>query len=772
MKGIDIMSIFDSFKKKAAENSNTGSDAPPENKSSPAATRKKSELVKVLNESVWESAHEDFKQNKQFIIKNDDGKIQYVALLFDTNDIGGLAGKTARKDESKGSIIEAIRTGRIKTYIRTEMLMDDCFVIIPDEKTIENMDEFRLLIGVNYILCTVAPDGSIETITENGLPDGKDYTVTYKQIKDLINTKEDVNTIFPSKKTKTNLFNNSSEDKQQADERNDTPAESESKPEESQSEFFDQGEDIEDLPSEMFDESPEDFDSINNQISDAQPLSVPNTPSAPAQPISPPVSVPAQGGDDDQFDFGVSGNDVIPDQMSEDDFEDDYEEITEDIVKDFVTRTFYSDDLGLEVSTQPFDVQFMHGNPYLPFDENRGTGWLNEQLSNIAKDGNVRMQRLHTENLYRLREKYMRLIQAHCENIAKSLDITTEDNQYGRLRLAIDANKDENERALKESIRPKIEQLERNWQATLKRIGDSAAADAIRTHEERYGNQHKADIMNLEAHERDEIERDYQNAIRRLNDDRRAEATKLLDIAINTTLKELSDIYLRVLKEEKKEYIRIQNELIRFTDENRKSEIARIEALAEENRQSNKAEEVRREYASKIKAMAAEFESKTATLQAEVRQMRIDHDNELRLRLVECDEKLKTEQAKTEDIQRQFNELLDKYSSLEETKNKEYADRIQRLKDENDSFKDELEHVSAVHKRSNKIAVYLVIVAVIAAIGAGFMLGSILNVRRASQAEQDALNKVQQDTSFVSESSGTGSSANYDELLNQSDQGS
>lgn len=749
------MSIFDSFKKKAAGSNDTNSESPPENKQTPVGSpKKKSELAKVLDESVWESVHEDLKQNKQFIIKNDMGETQYVALLFDTNDIGGLAGKAARKDESKGSIIEAIRMGRIKTYIRTEMLLDDCFVIIPDAKTIENMDEFRVLVGANYILCTVTPDGAIETVTENGQSDGKDYLVTYDQIKKLINSKEDVKTIFPSKKAKTNLFNNSAQDSEDVRETVEEtpfhePAVSEA----------DQGEDIEDLPTEMLNESPEDFDTINQQISNTQPLSIPNTPVAPVQPQPVQSVQPAQQvsnpaiEDEEQFDFGVAGDDTISDPMPDDDyFEDEYEEITEETVQDFVTRTFYSDDLGLEVSSMPFDVQFVQGNPYIPFDENRGSGWLNEHLSNIAKDGNVRMQRLHTENLWRLREKYMRLIQAHCENIAKSLDITSEDNQYGRLRFAIDTNKDENEKALKETIRPRIEQLERNWQATLKRIGDSAAADAIRMHEERYGSQHKADIMNLEAHERDEIERDYQNAIRRLNEDRRAEATKLLDIAINTTLKELADVYLRVLQEEKKEYIRIQNEIIRFTDENRKSEIARIDALSEENRQSNKAEEVRREYAAKIKVMAAEFESKTAALQAEVRQMRIDHDNELRLRMAEYDDKVKGEQNKTEDIQKRFDELLNKYSSLEEAKNKEYADRIQRLKDENDSFKDELEHVSAVHKRSNKIAIYLVIVAVIAAIGAGFMLGSILNVRRASQAEQDALSKVQQDTSYVSNS--------------------
>ena len=103
--------------------------------------KKKNELLKVLDESVWESVREDFKNNSQFTMVDQDGNVKYIGLLFDTTLVGGLAGKDAKKDESKGSIIEAIRTGRIKTYIRTEMLMDDLFIIIPDAETIDNMDK-------------------------------------------------------------------------------------------------------------------------------------------------------------------------------------------------------------------------------------------------------------------------------------------------------------------------------------------------------------------------------------------------------------------------------------------------------------------------------------------------------------------------------------------------------------------------------------------------------------------------------------------------------
>lgn len=694
--------------------------------SEPVQKQKSSELVKALDESVWESVHEDFKANKQFIMKDEDGIVSYVALVFDTMSIGGLAGKAARKDESKGSIVEAVKTGRIKTYIRTEMLQDDCFIIIPDKDTVENMDEFRMLIDAKYVLCTVTTDGMITTLTVDGRSDSDEYTVSYKQIADLIKSEGDVKDLLPANNVVSDVFSGSEVDYGDGEEED-----IELLPD-------DEDADIEDLPdADSITEDSTEFDDINSHIDDSMPVDdVPSEPVEEAPGLTPE--------DDEQFDFGNDENDNI--DYGDDYYEDDYEDLlTEQSVRDFAVRKFYSDDLGLEVSTQPFDAQFMHGNAYLPFVENRGPGWLNENLANIAKDGNTRMQRLHAENLYRLREKYMRIIQAHCENIAKSLDITSDQTQFGRLRYAIEENKDENVAAIQESIQPKIQQLEDNWKLTLDRVGEAAKAAAIQQHEDRYGKQHKADIMNLEAHEKDEIERDYQNAIKRMNDDRHAEATKLLDIAINSTLKNLSDIYLRVLQQEKKEYVRIQNEMTRFIDENRKNEVARIKALEEENKQFNKAEEVRREYASKIKALSAEFESKTASLQADVNKMRIDHDNEIRLRTNDFDEQLAAERDKTAAVQAQLDGLLAKYATLEVEKNAEYADRIKRLKDENDSYKDEIEHMVTVHKRSSKIAIYATIAAVIAAIGIGFMCGSVMNVRRASKAEQDAISKVQQD---------------------------
>lgn len=708
-----------------------------------AKKKKKSELIKVLDESVWESVHEDFKSNKQFIIKDDDGNVKYVALLFDTMQVGGLAGKDAKKDESKGSIIEAIRTGRIKTYIRNEMLMDETFVIIPDMETLDNMDEFNLFMNVDYVLCTVDTDGTVNTETVNGTDDGDEVTVKFRQIQELIANNDDVNTLFPER-NKDNIFNDNQPIYNNTDSSNDSNDETygfEDEPEDLPED------DVEELPDDLEDDIPDD---LEDDYSDVAPTSSQPAP----KPVAPPqpVQQPVYQNEDKYEDF----EDVA---TSDDGGYDEYEDITEEVVHEFVVRRFYSDDLGLEVSTQPFDAQFLHGNAYLPFNENRGTGWLNEYLSNIAKDANTRMERMHNENLFRMRERYMRLIQSHCANIAKSLDISDDSTQYGKMRFAIEQNKSDNLDMIEQSIAEKKEQLEASWYAKLEQVGNEAAANAKQQYIDRYGRTHDNDIFNLESREKDEIERDYQNSLKRMNEDRRAEASKLLDLAVNETLKEMAALYLKVLQDEKKEYIRLQNEMTRFIDDNRKDEKARIDALAEENRQIKKANEVRKEYTAKIKTMSAEFDMRKTVLQADIDKMQREHEAEIRDYQAEWNNRLEEEKRKSEQLQGKIDELLTKYSELEEKKSKEYEERIRDYENRISAFDDERKdnvsreaHIIESHKRANTVSIFLVIAILIASLGIGFMIGSIINVRRTSEIERQNVYQSQTTTSDEQES--------------------
>jgi len=711
-----------------------------------AARNKKNELVKVLDESVWESVREEFRNNTQFIITDDNGNTRYVAFLFDTRQCGGLAGRDARKDESKGSIIEAIKTGAIKTYIRLEMLMDETFVIIPDLDTIDAMDEFGILADGEYILCTISEDGNdIATVT-----DGDDeVVVNFDQIRSTIQNSLDVHTLFPGGGSTMDAMLGMSPSKKKDDVIDDAPAGAAS---DGDLEDIIDDDDIEDLPDDL-DDIPDDIEPQAAPI----PAPIPAPTAAPAQatpqPVAPvataaPVSQPASDDlDDDLSDIADAPGDEGDDGSTGDDGGyDEFEDITEEVVEEYVARRFYSDDLGLEVSTEPFDMQFMHGNAYVPFNENRGTGLLNGYISNLAKDANVRMRRMHNENLFRMRERYMQLIQQQCINIAAALDVSDDKTQYGMIRFAIEQNKEENLEGVNAAVEAKRKQLNDSWNRKLDQVAAEAAASARAQYEDRYGRSHESDLQNLVSREKDEIERDYQSSLRRLNEDRKAEASKLLDIAVNETLKEMADLYIKVLHDEQREQARLQREITKFIDDNRKDEKARIEALAEENRQTKKAEEVRREYATKIKAMSAEFDMKKTVLQADVDRMRQEHDIEISKIEAEWTKKLNEEKSHSDDLQKKLDDLLERFASVDETKTLEYKERMEALENEKETWKRHTDDIIAEHKKADnsnfKMSLIVIIAAVIAAIGIGFMFGSIVNIRKTSDIERSRVTQT------------------------------
>lgn len=715
------------------------------------AKQKRGELVKVFNESVWESVNEDFKANKQFVIKRD-GKTVYVAFLFDVTQIGGLSTKGAKHDEAKGSIIEAVRTGHIKTYIRNEMLMDDVFVIIPDADTVESMQEYAMLAESDYVLCTVTPDGMLTTETDGDGDDAPEVTVPFSRIATMVRNGGNVMTLFPNSGAKPEKFVDSPFDDAVADEGMEPAGGGIADGDD------DDGLDVPDDLGDLDDGLPVDSDPDDDEADDGEPDDEPSGDGMdgtsgddgtgdgdlPVDGDPDTGNDGSDGGDDDGLptaeDFGfVPGGGLPPAEDADEGGYDTYTDITEDMVKNFVVRQFYSDDLGLEVSTAPFDAQFVHGNPYQPFNEDRGPGWLNEYLANIAKDANVRMARIHTENLFRMRERYMRLMSAHCEEIAKVLDISSDATQYGKLRFAIEQSFEENMASISGTVASKRQQLEDAWAKELEQVGETAAAQARQEHMLRYGRTHEADLQRLETLERDEVQRDYQNSMKRMHGDRRAEAAKMLDMAVNDTLQEMAQIYLRVLREEKNEYVRLQNEMTRFIDDNRKDEKARIEAIAEENRQKKLADDVRNEYAAKVKAMSAEFEMKKTALQADLDRMQSEHDVELRRLKGECEKRVEAEKAHVAELEAQISDLTGKLANAGSARNEELQGRIDELEAEKRNWSDQLDHVVATHKRANMVSSFFLVAMMVAAIGIGFMLGAILNIRRSSQLEQDAL---------------------------------
>ena len=124
------------------------------------AKKKKDGMSSILHESVPETVLDDLSSNEAFVM-NRDGEDVYVGLLLNADDIGGIS-KKSNRDEAKGSIIECINSGRIKTLITNALMDEDKLVIIPDAVTIDAMDEYELLAEAPYKLCYINDNCEVE----------------------------------------------------------------------------------------------------------------------------------------------------------------------------------------------------------------------------------------------------------------------------------------------------------------------------------------------------------------------------------------------------------------------------------------------------------------------------------------------------------------------------------------------------------------------------------------------------------------------------------
>lgn len=661
------------------------------NSSSQPKKKKKDTMAAVLHESVTETAIEEMSHNQAFIVSQNN-ETKYACLLLRTADIGGLT-KKSNKDEAKGSIIEQMNSGAIFVYISPQLMDDENIVIVPSAQTLQAMSEYSLLIQAPYELCLVHTDGGVElTGTKMSYSNAKSIVVGDADIWNFLASEELQEEEIPeeTEEIEAEDTDDTDDEDESEDDRFDTVPDDDDMP------FHDEDGDLSENEEEFYDEPDAD------------------------ESFEPDSFI----GESDE-----TSNDELSDEESEEEEAEDEDIIPDDLITEVITRKFYSDDLGLEATTEPFDVQFLHGNPYIPFDENRGDGFLDQYLNQMARNANAEMKRLHQDNLFRMREFYFHLISAHCEEIQQQLDTSDATTQFGRLFDSLRQQKISNESELEQTVEEERAKLEKDWEQKLTMIGEEAAADAKRSYRERFGNQHDAEVNAVELNLQDKIEQAYQNNIRTMNQNRKIEASKRMDYGINKALQEVTKMYMELLQKENERYHELADEMQAYVDANRKDEIARSQALAEELSQKNKADEVLKEYTEKMKNLSAEFDLKVRSLQTDLAKMERDNEAKLQNKDDEWSAKLDDANDRNKELQDQLDRLLDKYSRLDEFKDQEYQARLQTLQNEKTVMESQYNHVVSVHKKNNTVSALLVVAIAIVMLASGFIIGSFINIK-------------------------------------------
>ena len=691
-------------------------DSAQENANSKAAKKKASGMSQILHESVLETALDKFKENDAFI-RYEKGEPKYVGIVLDTADIGGLD-KKSRKDEAKGSIIECINSGRIQTYITPDLMDAECICIIPDAATLTAMDEFSLLTDAPYEFCQVDDSGDIELLG---------VKTTFTQISDLVVDDGHIDDILGDSDHEDefdddDFFESSPTGDTSGKDENSAVTEEEPSPS-----VPSVGESVgsDDIPSidEDIPEATDDVYSEEDGLALDTNADWNNTAGTDA------------GGDEYDPYAAAMQADQIPEQT-----------IPEDFSNQVVIRKFYSEDLGLEVTSEPFDAQFMQSNPYIPFEEHRGPGWINEQLNEMSRAANVELARMHSENQWQMRERYFKLVSMACERIRVDLDIHDADTQYGQMYAEIGNDRRDALDGIDRRVMKRKEEIENNWRQRLQEVGMEAARAAQHQYRERYGRQHDLEIYNIEASEKASIEDDYQDALHEMYERRRIEAASLLDLSITEILDEISDMYLTSLTDERQRYKELDEQMREFVDANRQDDVARSAVLAEELRQTERADKVLAEQTAKMQALSEEYRQKREGLLEEIETLKRENAQRIASMKEDNEHNMARAAAEKKAMEQKYDELLARYQSLDATKEKEFSARFEEMRDLNDALEDRCDHLMEVHRRSNLVSTFLIIAIAIAAVAIGFIGGEYINTqRRTALEQQQILNGYQND---------------------------
>lgn len=694
-------------------------------------------LGSVLSESVPAASLDIIRNNTAFQIADDEnGNARYVVATLDVTDIGGL-NRRMKHNPDKGQFIECVNCGNIEAYVSAEGIEFNQFVIIPTEKTLEALSEFSFLSNkekfADFIPTCVIVDrnGNMEFIESEARVDYNWFLNIANGVTSVISSFESI-----TKDEKSGIHSSTEEHKEI-------------------SEYQEQEDSKKPLPNRETDNSDEETGSIVKEMTEQ---------------IASEVQEVLETGMDERTDFtdtekSLNDQDDVKDAYADlfdndegilecpichnlmnyeepcpscgfdpneethypDEFQEEFEEKQDEIemvpdidVSMAVERLFHVGDLDLEISAQPFDVQFIKENNFIPISEERGDGWLDGYVTQLIKNANAELLQLHQMNLFASRNRYLSIITEECENIAKSVDLNEPSNPYSRMKQTIIDNVSKKKSEIEIEVDRRRAALQQTWDKELAMIEESAAAAARRNYLDKHARSHEASLRDVESSLIDEIDIEYSKLITELNEKRRTEAKRLLDIAVTQTLNVIGHSYEEALNEENERREQLLAEIQEYVDMHRKDEVARNAVMAEEQRQKDEATRVADEYIRKIDMLTSEHD---AACKKFIQELDAAHAHEETIK-TDFSARIDNEQEKYKELDEKYQNLMDRYVGMDAEKTKEFETYLNTLENDKKAAEEHLAHVDIMHNRYNKVSVAVWVAVSVATFAIGALVGS------------------------------------------------
>lgn len=746
------MAIFGGKKRKDA---GAEGPAPDENGAvTPADTKQKKRkpdemLVSVVQESVPGAAVDLLRQNEAFTLP---GEKTWVALALPVDRIGGLSKKQS-KVEAKGSIIELIKGDFIQVLATRRLLDEEVLGIIPTKQSLDRMSEYELFtnpdLGYYWVVVEEDEHGDlrVDPVADASYKDAVAVEKGALQLSSLIpevwawaesdrtsaelpdstdtgaietlpeSTDETVEIAAVADIEDENVPEKPAEAPDEGDWRQETtevpdeaPAAAQGSDPLSETVDPDEGVDYAALAEEEENESPESFD--EGFVDEGE------------------------SGPDDEDPNVDEGDEDLLDEVDEDGDDDGSagyfqyveenrdREVPEDEVRGIIARRFLSDDLDLTVPLDEFDATFDTQAPAIRLDiADDPSDWMGSQVSQLARQANAELELLHRQNVGHLRELFVQTMGKHADSIIVEVSPTREGSIYTKLNTAAKTEHNERQKKAPEEASTQRRELRQRFDQEADERARVAADQARTVYKDRHG----PDLNRRELEVAQEIERRNEESFnyqrQQVQEARRRDAQTRMELGTTRALQLLSDHEADHREAETALLQKWNGELTRFIDENRKNDVARAEALAEQLSRENQIDVLRSEHTRHVEALQQENTDRIRRLEAELARQQEQAQIELRERESEWSHETAIAKEKMESANGLVRGLNESMRDMDSTYRQRYEAQIEDLERDRESSSKEMERVNQIQTRSNKILAILVGVLTVAAIAVGIIVG-------------------------------------------------
>ncbi len=674
--------------------------------SAPKTKKKKDSMASVLSESVTDRVMEDFRENEGFIGEQD-GETVYVGLLLDTADIGGL-NKKSKKDEDKGSLIQVIENNKINAYIPSELMEEEKIVFIPNLTTLSTMDEYSLLINAPYTIALIHEDGTVDDTAESiRFDEVKSYaenlssdTPSAEELEDFM---EEHGVLLDGSEARA--MEEADEDVEFPPEPDDEIVETE--PVQMENPFAPAA-DEEEYPEVMSDFQPEQ---ALNQLMDFS------------------------DGDDDEnlmdYDFSEPEKAIssqpeenLESQDNPDLYEGDYEEeiITPDEVAQTMRKVFYKDDLDIEVSYDDFENMFGVNNAPTLFNQ-LDTGWLNDQVNVLINQANGQLQIMHENNIRMLKDRFYSLMASQAEHIQRELDPENEGTKIYSLKQAILQAEKQARQEMTEISRSRRMKLREEWEKRLDEVADEAQAAARANYKRRHQTEYEDRLEKIDTDLENEIHAKKAEALLDLNQYRRQEAAKNMQYGSIEIMKKLSEINRVSMENERKVYEEWAAEIQEYMNNWRTEEQNVLRALEVDNEKNRKVEEITDEMNQKLQQDREHFEQAKAEWNEKYNAQLKMFEDRIQLSDAAWKEKIERQETMYGRLQDDYNDLKNRYDTLDEKKEARYKSRVRDLERDKKRLRKELKDVKSQGEKHNRTFTAMMVAIGISMLIVGILVG-------------------------------------------------